>query len=58
MHDTIEEIGKAGLREDGVKILIGGAPVDESVRKYVKADHYCESAQSAVDLCKKLIGGA
>ncbi len=57
MHATIEEIDKAGLRQDGMKILIGGAPVDERVRKFVGADYYCESAQSAVDLCKRLIGG-
>ncbi len=57
MHATIEEIDKAGLRQDGMKILIGGAPVDERVRKFVGADYYCESAQSAVDLCKRLVGG-
>ncbi|MDA8212602.1 MAG: corrinoid protein [Clostridia bacterium] len=55
MKKTVEEIQRAGL-QDRVKILIGGGPVDESVRKYVGADYYCKNAQDAVDLCRRLLG--
>lgn len=55
MKRTIEEIQKAGLRKQ-VKILIGGGPVDETVRRYVAADYYCKDAQYAVELCRQLLG--
>lgn len=56
MKKTIEAIETAGLR-DKVKIMVGGALVDESVRKYVKADAYGEDAVTAVELAKKWTGG-
>jgi methanogenic corrinoid protein MtbC1 len=56
MKKTIEVIEQAGFRKTGIKILVGGGPVDESVRSYVGADFYCETAQDTVDLCKKLMG--
>jgi dimethylamine corrinoid protein len=54
MKEAIDSIGKAGLRKD-IKILIGGAPVDANICKYVNADAFCKSAQEAVDTSKKFL---
>lgn len=55
VKECIEAIEREGLR-DGVKILIGGGPVDEATGKYVKADHVCKNAQQTVEYCKKYMG--
>ena len=49
---AIAALEEAGLR-NGVKILIGGGPVDQSVCDYVKADAVCRSAQEAIVVAKK-----
>jgi len=54
MKETIEAIEHAGLR-DTIKIMIGGGPIDDEVRKYVGADAYGKDAVAAVGLCKKWI---
>ncbi|MBN1179767.1 MAG: cobalamin-dependent protein [Anaerolineae bacterium] len=56
MRDTIEAINEAGLR-DQVKIMIGGAPVDEHVRAYAGADAWGIDAMEAVALAKQWVGG-
>ena len=56
MKKTVQVIEQAGLRK-GIKILVGGGPVDETVRHYVNADYCCLTAQAAVDLCKGLMKG-
>ncbi len=56
MKSTIEEIGKAGLR-DSVKIMVGGGTVDEQVRVYAKADGYGFDAMTAVNLAKQWTEG-
>jgi 5-methyltetrahydrofolate--homocysteine methyltransferase len=50
MKETIEEIEKAGLRED-IKIMIGGGQVDENVKVYTGADAFGVNAMDAVSLC-------
>jgi dimethylamine corrinoid protein len=55
MKATVAALDAAGLHE-GRKILIGGGPVDETTREYVKADAICKNAQEAVDLVKKILG--
>lgn len=55
IKECIETIAKEGLR-DGVKILIGGGPVDEATGKYVGADHVCKNAQATVEYAKKYMG--
>jgi methanogenic corrinoid protein MtbC1 len=55
MKECIQAIEQAGLRKD-LKIIIGGAAVNESVREYVKADAVCLTAQQGVDYCKRLLG--
>jgi corrinoid protein of di/trimethylamine methyltransferase len=52
---TIEAIKEAGLR-DQVKILVGGAPVNQDYCDLVGADGYAPDASSAVRVTKKLIG--
>lgn len=54
MKETIQSVEREGLRE-GVKILIGGGPVDERVRAYVGADAMGKDAQEAVRLCKQYL---
>jgi methylmalonyl-CoA mutase cobalamin-binding domain/chain len=55
MKETIDEIKKAGLR-DNVKIMIGGGQMDEEVKKYTGADAYRPDAVAAVELAKEWIG--
>jgi methanogenic corrinoid protein MtbC1 len=55
MKETIEEIKKAGLREQA-KIMIGGGQMDERIRDYVDADAYGKDAVEAVVLAKKWVG--
>lgn len=52
MKETIEAIKEKGLREQ-VKIMIGGATVDEEIKEYVGADAYAEDAMAGVKLTKK-----
>ncbi len=52
---TIEAISEAGLR-DQVKILVGGAPVNQEYCDTVGADGFAQDASSTVRLTKKLIG--
>ena len=57
MKQTIDEIQSAGLREN-LSIMIGGAPVTQTVCDHVGADAFCTNANEAVEKAKKLIGGA
>jgi methanogenic corrinoid protein MtbC1 len=56
MRVTIEAIKEAGLR-DSVKIMIGGAIMDDSAAQYIGADAYGPDATAAVKLAKSWIGG-
>jgi 5-methyltetrahydrofolate--homocysteine methyltransferase len=49
MKSTVDGIAAAGLRE-GVKIMIGGAAVDEHVRVYTGADGWGSDVTRAVEL--------
>ena len=55
MKKTVEAIKEAGLRE-GVKIMVGGGQINDSVAKYAGADAYREDAQRAVILAKEWVG--
>jgi methanogenic corrinoid protein MtbC1 len=55
MKATVAAIANAGLR-GGVKIMIGGAPMDEAAVKYVGADAYGPDASAAVRLAKGWVG--
>jgi methanogenic corrinoid protein MtbC1 len=51
---TIEAIRAAGLRDD-VRIIIGGAPIDDAFAAQVGADGYAPDASSAVRVTKALL---
>jgi 5-methyltetrahydrofolate--homocysteine methyltransferase len=56
MRVTVQALADAGLR-DGVKVMIGGAIMDDDVAAYVGADAYGRDAQAAVRLAGGWIDG-
>ena len=56
MKSTVDGIAAAGLR-DKVKIMIGGAPVDENVRVYTGADGWGADVGHAVKLAAEWTDG-
>ena len=54
MKEVIAAIEKSGLR-DKVKIMVGGAPVNDSFAKAIGADAYTSNANAAVIKAKSLI---
>jgi 5-methyltetrahydrofolate--homocysteine methyltransferase len=54
MKATIEALKASGLK-DGIKTIIGGAPVTEEFARNIGADGYAPDAASAVDQLKKLL---
>lgn len=56
MRSTIKTIEAAGLRDE-VKIIIGGAPINDQIKEYTGADAWGQDAIEAVSLVKKLMGG-
>ncbi len=57
MKETVEALEKAGLR-DQIKIMVGGAPINDQIREYAGADGWGKDAVEAVSLAKKWVGGA
>ncbi len=56
MKATVEAIEEAGVR-DSVKIMIGGAPMDDQVAEYIGADAFGQDATAAVQLAHGWVGG-
>ncbi len=56
MKEVVDAITEAGLR-DQVKLMIGGAPVDDHVQSYSGADAWGKDALAAVALAAQWIGG-
>lgn len=54
MKDTVAAMEAAGLRGQ-VKIMVGGAPVNENYAKSIGADGYAADASKAVTLAKSLL---
>jgi 5-methyltetrahydrofolate--homocysteine methyltransferase len=54
MQSTIEALQSAGLR-DKVKVLIGGAPINDAYANKIGADGYAQDASRAVKLANSLI---
>ena len=48
MREVVEEAEKAGIR-DSVKIMVGGAPINDDFCKKIGADCYTSDAASAAD---------
>jgi methanogenic corrinoid protein MtbC1 len=57
MKGTVAALDEAGLR-DGLKIMVGGAPVNDEVRAYAGADGWAKDAVGAVELAKTWAEGA
>ncbi|WP_066635169.1 cobalamin B12-binding domain-containing protein [Desulfolucanica intricata] len=55
MKKVVDELAAAGLR-DKVKVIIGGAPCNEDVRKFTGADYYAKDAAAGVKICKEIYG--
>jgi len=55
MKEIVDELNKEGLRKS-VKILVGGAPIDEEFAKQIGADAYGKDAVDAVRKTKELAG--
>ena len=54
MTMTLEAIEKAGLR-NGIKTIVGGAPLTEKFAREIGADGYAPDAASAVDVVTSLV---
>ena len=54
MKKVIESLVKSGMR-DQVKIMVGGAPVNQKFAREIGADGYGEDAGSTVDLARSLL---
>lgn len=57
MKDVIDAVEAAGIR-DKVKIMVGGAPVNQAFADEIGADGYSDNANSVVQVAKHLIGAA
>jgi 5-methyltetrahydrofolate--homocysteine methyltransferase len=55
IKNTLEALAEAGVR-DGVKVIIGGAPITEAYATQVGADGFAPDAASAVRVTKGLLG--
>jgi corrinoid protein of di/trimethylamine methyltransferase len=56
MKLTIDALKTAGLRTQ-VKVMVGGAPVNQQYANEIGADGYSENASAAVSLAKNLLAG-
>lgn len=54
MKTVIDELTASGLR-DKVKVMVGGAPLNEKFAMQIGADAYTDNANSAVAVAKKLV---
>ncbi len=53
MKETIDAFKEAGVR-DGIKIIIGGAPVTEEFAEEIGADAYAPDAPTATDIIEEM----
>ena len=53
MKDVVDKLAEAGLR-DRVKVIIGGSPCNEDVRRFTGADYYAKDASEGARICKEI----
>jgi len=53
MKNVVDTVAAHGIREQ-VKVIIGGQPIDEEVRKYAGADYYAPDGPAGVKICKQV----
>ncbi len=56
MKKVIDMLAARGLR-DRVKVIVGGAPLNEKFARDIGADGYGADAGSSVDLARRLLKG-
>ena len=54
MKDVINALTEAGLR-DKIKVIVGGAPVNQDFASQIGADYYSRDAGSAATLLEKIV---
>jgi len=54
MRKIIDALTESGLR-DKVKVMVGGAPVNETYARQIGADGYAADAGESVDIAKELL---
>lgn len=54
MGDTIKALEEAGVR-DHLKVMVGGAPVNQAFADEIRADAYAPDAAAAADVAKKFV---
>ena len=57
MATVIERLQEEGLR-DQVKVLVGGAPLNEAFAEDIGADRFCKDAAEAVVVAKAMMAEA
>lgn len=57
MKVVVDDLKTAGLYGK-VKVMVGGAPINEAFAHSIGADAYTSNANAAVIMAKKLIGAA
>lgn len=55
MKRVIEELEAQGIRK-GLKVMVGGAPVDRTFAEKIGADGYGANAAEAVELARRFVG--
>ena len=55
MKNVVDAVAAAGLR-DNVKVMLGGAPVNEQVREFSGADFAARDAVHGIEICKSIYG--
>jgi len=56
MRDVIESLKRDGIRKE-VKVMVGGAPVDEEFSKKIGADRYARTSRDAARKAVELVSG-
>ena len=54
MGKVIEALSRAGPRR-GIKVIVGGAPVNRNFANDIGADGYAKNAAEAIDLVRSLV---
>ncbi len=54
MKDIIDQLVEEGMR-DGIKVIIGGAPISQEFSDEIGADGFAPDGASATELCQKLL---
>ena len=56
MEHTIRALDEAGVR-DRVKVMVGGAPVNQAFADKIGADGYAANAVAAAEMAKRFVEG-